>query len=150
MNKVLLGAVCVFLAGLIVAGCRTTPTAEDESAFTPLSGSEVRETLGGNSLYREGGDLLRSWEYVGLLREDGTLSARVWWSGGEEFADGVWEVTEDDLYCRTWNNNWGDGERGCFRVSKAEQTLAFDHVSGSRGDADRYTYRFLPGNPYGL
>jgi hypothetical protein len=115
-----------------------------------LSASEVREMLVDNSLYRRGREWWGAWEYAGLHRADGTMTGRVWWSDGEEAVEGVWEVTGDDLYCRTWSNHWGGGQCGCFRVSRDGDTLVFDHVSGARGDADRYTYRLLPGNSYGM
>jgi len=78
------------------------------------------------------------------------MTGLVSWSGGQEVASGIWEVSADGLYCRTWHNEWGAGKRGCFRVSRSGETLVFDHVSGSRGDADRYVYRLLTGDPYGL
>jgi hypothetical protein len=59
----------------------------------------------------------------------------------------VREVSEAGLCCRTWSNHWGGGQRGCFRVSRDGDTLVFDHVCCSSGNADRYTYRLFPGNP---
>lgn len=78
------------------------------------------------------------------------MTGRVSWPGGEEVASGVWEISADGLYCRTWGNQWGAGRRGCFRVSRGGELLVFDHVSGSGGDAARYVYRLLPGNPQRL
>ena len=71
-------------------------------------------------------------------------------SGGEEVVSGVWEVTSDDLYCRTWENHWGGGKRGCFRASQGGEAFVFDYVSGASGGAERYVYRWQPGNPHGL
>ena len=150
MKASLTRAVGAMIGCLVIAGCQAGPGPVDEGALTRLSAPEIREALVDNSLYREGGNWFRRWEYAGLFRADGALSARVWWNGGEERATGVWEVTNDDLYCRTWHNNWGEGKRGCFRVSKAGEILVFDYESGSSGDADRYAYELLQGNPYDL
>jgi hypothetical protein len=102
---------------------------------------ELRETLMGHTLSRSGGPLWRRWDYAAVHRADGTITGRVSWSGGEEVADGVWEVTPEGLYCRTWKNDWGAGQRGCFQVRRDSDVLVFDHVSGSGGDAERYAYR---------
>lgn len=140
----------VLSAGLLAQGCGSAPEPVAGSSLRTLTASEVRKALVDNSLYRRGSEWWRAWEYVRFHRADGTMTGRVWWSGGEEVATGAWEVGTDDLYCRTWNNHWGGGRRGCFRVSRTGVTLVPDHVSGARGDADRYTYRLLPGNPYGF
>jgi hypothetical protein len=140
----------VLLAAMTLIGCASRSSAPDVASFTELSGTEIRQTLIGNTLHREGGDLFRSWQFAELFHPNGTMNARVWWSGSEELADGTWEVDQKGLFCRKWNNEWGQGKRGCFRVSRAEDSIAFDHASGSRGDADRYVYKFLQGNPYEL
>jgi len=102
-----------------------------------------------NTLARSGGSPWRRWQYVGTHAADGTMAGRVSWSGGEESAAGVWDLSSEGLYCRAWSNKWGGGKRGCFRVSLAGETLVFDHVSGSRGDADRYVYELVPGKHEG-
>ena len=107
---------------------------------------ELRETLVSHSLSRSGGPWWRRWNYAGLHRGDGSMTGRVSWLGGEEVARGVWDVTVDGLYCRTWDNEWGAGQRGCFRVWRDGGTLVLDHVSGTRGDANRYVYHLQPGN----
>ncbi len=144
----------MLLAGLFATACGSLPAPDAALSLRPLAAAEVRQTLLGHTLYRRGGDWWRTWEYAGFHRatnsQDGTMTGRVWWPEGEEIAAGVWEVTDAGLYCRTWQNNWGDGRRGCFRVSRDGDTLVFDHVSGASGDAARYSYRLLPGNPQGL
>jgi len=134
---------------LFLAGCGSTPEPVSGPSLRTLNATEVRETLVDNSLYRRGREWLPAWEYVGHHRTDGNMTGRVWWSDGEEVVEGVWEVGADDLYCRTWSNHLGEGQRGCFRVSRDGDTLAFDQVSGARGDTDRYSYRILPGNAHG-
>ena len=104
----------------------------------------------GNTISRSGGSFWRPWDYVGVHHADGTMTGRVSFSGGEEIVSGVWEISPAGLYCRTWENDWGAGKRGCFSASLGGETLVFDHVSGSSGGAERYLYRLLPGNPRGL
>lgn len=136
----------VLLIVLLLSAC--VPSRQHQPEF--LKAAELRQTLLTNSLYRSGRQLFRLWEYASRHGEDGSITARVWWSDGHEDAAGTWEITANGLYCRTWSNNWGDGEPGCFHVHRDTDRLVFDHVSGSRGDANRYTYRLLPGNPHGL
>jgi len=143
----------VLIAPLIAfsqMGCATGTNSISPSTPEFLRAAELQRTLLDNSLYRHGRRLFRVWEYASRHSEDGSITARIWWSDGHDDAAGTWEVTPDDLYCRTWSNNWGNGKRGCFRVHREAATLVFDHVSGSRGDADRYTYLLLPGNPHNL
>ena len=140
----------MLLAGLFAAACGSLPAPDAALSLRPLAAAELRQTLLAHTLSRRGGTWWRAWEYAGLHREDGTMTGRVWWSDGQEIAEGKWQLTEEDLYCRTWGNHWGDGRRGCFRVSRDGETLVFDHVSSASGDAARYSYRLLPGNPQGL
>ena len=140
----------VLLAGLLAAACEGSPEPDAALSLRPLAAAEVRQTILAHTLSRHGGAWWRAWEYAGLHREDGTMTGRVWWSDGQESAEGEWQVMDAGLYCRTWGNHWGDGRRGCFRVSRDGEILVFDHVSGASGDAERYTYRLLPGNPQGL
>lgn len=140
------------LAVLVVSLWGCAPTDRHGGASNPafLPAAELQRILTSHSLYRHGRQLFRVWEYASLHGRDGTTTARVWWSDGQESAQGSWEVTVDNQYCRTWSNNWGNGKRRCFRVHREADMLIFDHVSGSRGDADRYTYSLLPGNPHNL
>jgi len=140
---------------LLLAACQSTSAGNGEPELTPLAGPALHEVLTTNTLARSGGTLWQAWEYAGLHRGDGSMTGgdmtgRVAWSGEEQVGHGTWELTPDGLYCRTWENEWGGGKRGCFRVAGAPQTIVFDYVSGSRGDAERYIYRLVPGNPYGL
>lgn len=106
--------------------------------------AELHDALLGNTLSRSGGPFWRRWDYAGVHGGDGAITGRISWSGGEEVATGVWEISPDGLYCRTWSNRWGGGQRGCFRVARGGEILVFDHVSGSGGDAERYVYRLQP------
>ncbi len=135
-----------------VAACTSRSSDPETAAFVELSGEQIRKTLIGNTLHREGDDLLESWEIAQYFPAAGTMKARLWWPGGEELASGTWEVSEKELYCRKWYSDWGEGKPGCFKVSRAGDRVAFDHVSGSRarGNAKRRVFRLLADNPYGL
>ena len=135
---------------LVVGACAGQSPSDSGLALQPVVASQAQTALVGNTLYRRGGGWFDSWQYAGLHAADGTMTGRVWWSDGAEAAQGTWELTGDGVYCRTWQNDWGSGQRGCFALSRDGDILVFDHVSGSRGDADRYVYRLLPGNPHGL
>ncbi len=123
-----------------------TPAAQPR----PLDAATLRDTLVTHTLTRSGGPFWRPWDYAGVHGADGTMAARVVWRGGEDRATGIWELDADGRYCRTWSNDWAEGQRGCFQVTRHGATLIFDHESGARGDADRYRYRLRPGNPFGL
>jgi len=145
-----------WLAGLLLLAACQSPSADDDALeLTPLAGPALHEVLTTHTLARSGGTLWQAWDYVSLHRSDGSTSSgsmtgRVAWSGEEQVGHGTWELTPDGLYCRTWANEWGGGKRGCFRVAGAPQMIVFDYVSGSRGNAEHYVYRLVPGNPYGL
>lgn len=133
-----------------LAGCAAWPRVGSDAQFEPVAASTLSDLLAGHTLYRRGTRLFSTWEYANLHQADGVMTAKVWWSDGEERVEGRWNITADGLYCRTWQNHWGDGKAGCFRMSWEGDFLIFDHVSGTRGDADRYVYQRQPGNPYGL
>lgn len=135
---------------LSLTGCTGWPRVASNAMLQTVEAGDLRELLADNTLYRRGRRVAGAWHYAGLQRADGTILARIWWAGGEERASGRWEVTDRGIYCRIWDNHWGGGERGCFRVSRSGDTLVFDHVSGSRGDADRYAYQLQAGNSHGL
>ncbi len=139
----------ILLASLDLAGCQTTRETQTSETSTPqrLSAAEIEDALVGNTLVRRGGGWFSSWEYNGLHSADGSILGRVTTAGGEERVTGDWDVTGDDLYCRTWSNHWGGGKRGCFRVSRAGDSLIFEHVSGSSGGAERYAYHWRAGKP---
>ncbi len=140
----------ILLAAILLAACQSPPGSDLGESLQPLTSAEIGDALVGNTLSRSGGPIWRQWDYAGVHRANGTMTGRVSWPGGEEVVSGVWEVSPDGLYCRTWENDWGAGQRGCFRASRGGETLVFDHVSGSTGGADRYVYRLLPSNPHGL
>ena len=142
------------ITSLAVAVSACLPTGgEDRTAIPmPMDAVEISQRLSDNSVYRSGWRGLANWEYASHHSADGRMSARAWWFGGRDEAEGRWEVTSDGLYCRTWLNHWADGEKGCFRVfsSASDGTLIFDYVSGAAGDAKQYSYEVLAGNPYSL
>jgi hypothetical protein len=142
--------ITALLAAILLAACQSPPTPGPGVSLEALTAADLRHSLIGNTLSRSGGSLWRRWDYAGVHHDDGTMTGRVSWPDGEEIATGVWETSPDGLYCRAWGNRWGAGQRGCFQVSRGDGVLVFHHVSGSRGDAERYVYRLLPGNLHGL
>ena len=85
------------LAALLFTACQSQPTLDPGLSLQPLDKAELRETLTTNTLSRSGGPFWRRWEYAGVHHDDGTLSGRVSWSGGQEVASGVWEISRDGL-----------------------------------------------------
>jgi len=122
------------LALLVLAGCATPP---EQGALTA---DQIRQTVTVNPLTRCGSVLLGQWRYTGRHGRDGTMTGLVLAGESREEAAGTWRVTTDGLYCRTWNNTWAEGREGCFRVTRAGDSLTFDHVSGAPGEATSYTY----------
>ena len=150
-TQVLRGLVAAVVVGML-SGCLPSSPQKIEAIPLPLSGEEVKSRLAGNSVYRKGMRGLARWQYASHHSADGALSAKTWWLGGADVAQGHWEVSEDGTYCRRWFNHWANGEEGCFRVfaSSTNGSLIFDHVSGNAGDSKRYDYQVLVGNPYSL
>lgn len=136
--------VALLFAAVALAACETR---DEASAPQALSADEIKTALVGNTLVRLMGGLFFSWEYNGVHAADGTMEGRVRGPTEVERVPGTWEVTSDDLYCRTWSNNWGDGRRGCFRVSRVGEELIFEHVSGASGGQRRYVYEWRAGVP---
>ena len=137
-------AFALLFAAAALAACETR---DEASAPQALTADEIETALVGNTLVRLMGGLFFSWEYNGVHAADGTMEGRVRGPTEVERVPGTWEVTGDDLYCRTWSNNWGDGRRGCFRVSRAGEELIFEHVSGTSGGQRRYAYEWQAGVP---
>jgi len=150
---------------LLLTACQSGKDDEADLPPEPIAGAALQAVLTSNTLSSSGGTLWQSWNFVSLHRGGGSLSGgspssgspsggsmvgRITWSGTEELGQGTWELTPEGLYCRSWENDWGGGGRGCFRVSRTPHTLVFEYVSGTRGEATRYVYLLLPGNPYGL
>lgn len=142
MRNARLALPAVLILATALAACQSSTA--PEKPVQPLGTAELRATLLEHGLARSGGTMFQRWAYLGLHHDDGTMTGRISWSDGHEEHTGVWDVTSDGLYCRTWSNQWAGGKRGCFRVSGNGETLVFDHVSGASGDADRYTYSLAP------
>ncbi len=120
---------------LTLAGCASPPP---DGAI--LTSEEIRAAVTRSALTRCGKALLGQWRYTGRHSKDGTMTGLVLAGETREEATGVWRVTADNLYCRTWNNRWADGREGCFRVTRTGEALTFDHVTGAAGEATSYTY----------
>ena len=144
----------MLLAAVLLTACQSPSSSEPfpnpAAQPRPLDAATLRETLLGHTLTRSGGPFWRPWDYAAVHQPDGTMTARVTWRGGEDRATGAWALDADGHYCRTWSNDWADGNRGCFQVTGHGATLIFDHESGAPGEAERYRYRLVSGNPHGL
>lgn len=136
-----------FLVAIMLVACTSPLAIKFGATLQPIATTELRGTLEKNTLSRSGGPFWHRWTYRSVHRANGTMTGRVTWSGGEENTTGVWEISSNGHYCRTWSNAWGSGKRGCFQVSRPGDTLVFNHVSGASGDANRYLYRVLPREP---
>ena len=153
MMRTTVGGLAAAVMLSVLSGCNPPDvTAEREALPLPLSRSQIIERLTGNTVYRKTWRGLANVQYASRHGDDGTLSAKSWWLGGDDRAKGTWVVHSDDTYCRRWLNHWAKGEEGCFRVfdSPSDGSLIFDHVTGNPGAAPRYTYSVLAGNPYSL
>jgi hypothetical protein len=141
------------LVGASLANCapsRQRHATSNDQAQVPLTAPEIETKIAGNSLYRSESKASGPWEYVGYHRPDGIMLGRSWGAGGRETADGVWEVTKKNEYCRQWRNKWGNGEYGCFQVYQNGEKLVFDQTSGSNGGVQQHTFTVMQGNPYSL
>ena len=134
-------AVCLFLFG-----CTSTAEQMAEKGIEPMTAAEIREAFTGNSAYIKGPD----WEYTGYYNPDGTLIGRSWWQGGEETATATWEIKDDGLLCRDWDNDWGGGGYGCARMYRDGENIVYDNVSGSAGKYPSLTLTLSEGNAFNL
>lgn len=108
-----------------------------------LEADEVRRMLTGNSLYAGGGGL----EFAAIHKPDGAMAGRAWSAEGISQGNGIWRVEADGTYCRKWDNEWADGEWGCFKVMRVDAKLNLQRISGAGTDGDM---TLVPGNAYGL
>lgn len=148
MRHASLIALLILVAGLI-AGCQTSsgslqPEMAEENVSL-MTGAEIEQALKGNTLRRTGSTAGMEWQWAGHYRPDGTMSARAWWNTGERVAEGRWSI-EGNRFCREWENNWGGGDQGCFRIYRQGDRLTMIKVSGS-GDEEGRSY-LITGNPY--
>ena len=136
----------------IVSGCLEQAGLQKITPAKYIQSAELERQLIGNSLYRRGWTGAAKFQFASHHSPDGTMSAKSWWFGGAEQTVGRWRVTEDGLYCRTWNNFWAQGKEGCFSVAQSTEDgrLIFDHVDGHPGSHKRYIYQVLVGNPHRL
>jgi hypothetical protein len=112
-----------------------------------LTGQEIAQAIEGNTLHRSGHTAGTDWQWAGYYRPDGTMTGRAWWNHGERTSEGRWSI-EGDQFCREWDNSWGGGEAGCFRLYRQGDRLTMVKVSGS-GDEEGQSF-VVEGNPYGV
>ncbi|MEL6266246.1 MAG: hypothetical protein AAFR52_11475 [Pseudomonadota bacterium] len=131
----------------LLAGCQTTEEKLVEGGAQPLTADEVAALVVGNTLYTASD----RWRHHSYYAPDGTAAGRTTWDGGEESASAVWEISEDGLWCRDWDNDWGGGEHGCQAVYPAgDGDYWFIYRRGSHGETKDFKVTVLEGNPEAL
>lgn len=136
----------------VVSGCLNQATGRTGAPARFVQPAEVERQLVGNTLYRQGWRGAAKFRFASAYNDDGTMTAKSWWFGGETKTTGRWWFNDEGLYCRAWDNRWSEGKEGCFSVSQSadDGRLIFDHVSGMPGSHRRYVYQVLAGNPHRL
>lgn len=147
----------LFCVGVVVivasmAGCMPHKGTLQAPPAQPVQAVQLEQHLVGNSLYRQGWKGAAKFRFASHHNADGTMSAKSWWYGGDQKTTGQWYISDDGLYCRTWDNYWAEGQEGCFVVAQSisDGRLIFDHVRGLPGSNRRYVYQVLAGNPHRL
>lgn len=148
-SRTLLSA-CAIVGFTAVAGCQTTVTSPTDQTnakiaegWVPLDAPALTSVLHDHTHWGTG---TGGNQWAVYYRADGTMSGK-----SDEHTDaGVYRVTEDGIYCRTWNN-WGDAREGCVRMfSNAAQPGQLDGVTVSGKVPLGGAWRYEPGNPMAL
>jgi hypothetical protein len=113
------------------------------AAAGPQRISSAQELLDLLSNSTGSGTSERGTQFATYSRQDGHMVARTLKGSVDE---GVWEITSDGRYCRQWNN-WRDGARDCFYVSRMKDgRFRFKGINKSYDS----TVSITPGDPRGL
>lgn len=140
----------VGLVGACAASTAKAPPSpgqpEAPETAVQLSADEIRKLFSGVTIRREGG----GWVWYGYYAPDGSLRGRAEWTGGGQTGTGHWEISEDGLLCREWDNNWGGGGYGCSRIYRYGDQIIQVHARGSAGRFRKSRLTLLQGNPQGL
>ncbi len=140
-------AALVAAAGLLAA-VDAAATPPPTAGGPALTAAELRTTIVGNTMYREGRRFGIRWHWAGHYRADGTAVARAWWGFGAIAARGRWRI-RDGLWCQFWEDvDWSRGGRNCYRVFPAGDDLRWRHVRGPHPKDWRFAVR--PGNAFAL
>jgi hypothetical protein len=111
-------------------------------ARQPLTSSELRAELPGNTLYYSAP--WQSENYNIFIATDGALYLmfQAEPDGGTLYAAGRWHITPEGHFCSRW---WNDRVESCSTVSREGETFAFFPT----GRLWKGVYRRAPGNPEG-
>ena len=144
LNRILL----TLAAAAFFAGCAASIEQQSqEQGAKQLSAEEIRATLLGSTLYIDGGQFGRPWELAQVWSTDGTMRASMK-PYDEDLVTGKWDIIEDNLYCRQWDNDWNEGKRGCYQFFLQGTNL---YGVKAKGSAIRdFKGKMMPGNPYNL
>jgi len=116
------------------------------AAAPPLATKDqILAAYAGNTLFEDA----PTYNWAAFYEPQGTARGRGWnWLGGES-ATGRWRVTDDGLFCVTWDReNWAGGTENCYQVKISGEKTEHVHVSGETGGD--HTLVIKSGNPYDL
>lgn len=136
-------------AATLLSGCQQGPTEEQmaKQGLEPLSGSEIRQVMVGNTAYETGTSNGTAWEWAGYYKEGGKALGRAWWNGGQNEGRGTWRI-EGNLWCTEWGpQEWGNGGENCQKLYKDGKTLRYVVMDGP---GDNGTATIKRGNPHDL
>ncbi len=87
-------------------------------------------------------------KWVVYYDPSGKVRGRANWSGGSETDTGIWEATQDDMFCIKFEK-WQDANRRCWQVYMVDGKLNYiGKVGDAKSEVDKDTWR--QGNPENL
>ena len=90
-------AILLGIIQLSLAGCASVP---DKSELKPVSSTELRSTLMGNTFASK-----HSWGmYAELYGSGGASQAKVWGSGWSQLAEGKYSINSNGELCESYSN----------------------------------------------
>lgn len=142
-------AVIACVATITLTACQQGPTEEQmaKQGLEPLTGSEIRKVIVGNTTYETGTSNGTAWEWAGHYMKGGKARGRAWWSGGQNEGRGTWRI-DGNLWCTEWGpQEWGNGDENCQKLYKEGNQLRYVVVDGP---GDNGTATLKGGNPHDL
>lgn len=131
-------ALAVFSMIFVLVSCKTAEEALRESGHKPLSATEVKSLISGNTLI---GETDKGFDYIAYYRPDGTAHLK-----SKKFDEkGKWRVDQADGYCSQWTSI-NDGKEQCRRIYKVSSGYQFIRPDGS----DSSTFTIEKGNTKNL
>ncbi len=135
------------LLAFVVAGCQATPEVKENREATlaaegwvPLDAPALKSIFPGHTHSNVPGS---EFNFDVYFSADGTMRADL--NGNPD--SGTYYITDDGLYCRTFQI-FRSGTERCVKLYLKDTTLRTVLVSGDGGDDSRWIY--APGNPRAL